>query len=154
VLSQCRHAAVGPAGRYAEAVMSGCVDPRPNAIAPPTDRSTAPRLHALSPPPSGKCAECSEVDGCLSTLEIRASDGCRLGHRGGAENLLLIGPVGTHKSHLLGGAGRAAVAAGCRVRYFAATDLVEMMYRGLADNSLAKLIDGLLRRMDWPHRPG
>ena len=62
-----------------------------------------------------------------------------------AENLCLIGPAGTGKSHLLVGAGHAAVAAGCRVRYFAAADLVETLYRGLADNSVGKLIDGLLR---------
>jgi DNA replication protein DnaC len=32
-----------------------------------------------------------------------------------------------------------------RVRYFAATDLVEALYRGLADNSVAQIIDNLLR---------
>ena len=31
------------------------------------------------------------------------------------------------------------------VRYFAAADLVETLYRGLADNSVAKMIDGLRR---------
>jgi DNA replication protein DnaC len=62
-----------------------------------------------------------------------------------AENLCLIGPAGTGKSHLLVGVGHAAVAAGHRVRYFAAADLVETLYRGLADNSVGKQIDGLLR---------
>jgi len=62
-----------------------------------------------------------------------------------AENLLLVGPAGTGKSHLLVGAGHAAVTAGYRVRYFAAADLVETLYRGLADNSVGKLIDSLLR---------
>ena len=62
-----------------------------------------------------------------------------------AENLCLIGPAGTGKSHLLVGAGHAAVANGCRVRYFTAADLVETLYRGLADNSVGKLIDSLLR---------
>ena len=33
----------------------------------------------------------------------------------------------------------------CRVRYFAAADLVETLYRGLADNTVGKVIDGLLR---------
>ena len=51
----------------------------------------------------------------------------------------------TTESHLLVGAGHAAVAAGCRVRYFTAADLVETLYRGLADNSVGKFIDGLLR---------
>ena len=62
-----------------------------------------------------------------------------------AENLCLIGPAGTGKSHLLLAAGHAAVAAGMRVRYFAAADLVETLYRGMADNSVARIIDSLLR---------
>ncbi len=32
-----------------------------------------------------------------------------------------------------------------RVRYFAAADLVESLYRGMADNTVAKIIDTLLR---------
>ena len=35
--------------------------------------------------------------------------------------------------------------AGLRVRYFAASDLVETLYRGLTDNSVGKVIDSLLR---------
>ena len=62
-----------------------------------------------------------------------------------AENLCLVGPAGTGKSHLLLALGHAAVAEGMRVRYFAAADLVETLYRGLADNSVAKIIDTLLR---------
>lgn len=61
------------------------------------------------------------------------------------ENLCLVGPAGTGKSHLLIAVGHAAVAAGLRVRYFVAADLVEALYRGLADNSVGKLIDSLLR---------
>ena len=61
------------------------------------------------------------------------------------ENVCLIGPAGTGKSHLLVGLGHAAVAAGHRVRYFAAADLVETLYRGLADNSVGRVIDQLLR---------
>ena len=61
------------------------------------------------------------------------------------ENLCLIGPAGTGKSHLLLAAGHAAVQNGMRVRYFAAADLVETLYRGMADNSVAKIVDGLLR---------
>jgi DNA replication protein DnaC len=63
----------------------------------------------------------------------------------GAENLCLIGPAGTGKSHLLVALGSAAVDAGHRVRYFSAADLVETLYRGLADNSVGKVIDTLLR---------
>ncbi len=61
------------------------------------------------------------------------------------ENLCLVGPAGTGKSHLLVALGYAAVAAGHRVRYFAAADLVETLYRGLADNSVGRVIDGILR---------
>lgn len=61
------------------------------------------------------------------------------------ENLVLVGPVGTGKSHLLVALGHAAVEAGLRVRYFSAIDLVETLYRGLADNSVGKILDGLVR---------
>src|SRR6266571_3315409 len=61
------------------------------------------------------------------------------------ENLCLVGPAGTGKSHLLVALGVAAVAAGHRVRYFTAADLVETLYRGLADNSVGRVIDSLLR---------
>src|SRR4051812_7967951 len=61
------------------------------------------------------------------------------------ENLAMIGPAGTGKSHILVAVGIAAVEAGHRVRYFTAADLVESLYRGLADNSVGKLIDTLLR---------
>src|SRR5215216_4158021 len=61
------------------------------------------------------------------------------------ENLCLVGPAGTGKSHLLVALGHAAVAAGHRVRYFTAAELVETLYRGLADNSVGKVIDTLLR---------
>lgn len=63
----------------------------------------------------------------------------------GAENLCLIGPAGTGKSHMLVALGSAAVEHGHRVRYFSAADLVESLYRGLADNSVGKAIDTLLR---------
>ena len=61
------------------------------------------------------------------------------------ENLCLVGPAGTGKSHILIGVGHAAVQLGLRVRYFTASDLVETLYRGLADNSVGRLIDSLLR---------
>jgi DNA replication protein DnaC len=60
-------------------------------------------------------------------------------------NLALVGPAGTGKSHTLIGLGVAAVAAGHRVRYLTAADLVETLYRGLADNTVGKVIDTLLR---------
>ena len=61
------------------------------------------------------------------------------------ENLCLVGPAGTGKSHLLVALGVAAVAAGHRVRYFTAAELVETLYRALADNSVGRVIDTLLR---------
>jgi DNA replication protein DnaC len=61
------------------------------------------------------------------------------------ENLALIGPAGTGKSHVLVAAGHAAVKEGLRVRYLTAAELVETLYRGLADNSVGRIIDSLLR---------
>jgi len=61
------------------------------------------------------------------------------------ENPCLIGPAGTGKSHLLVGLGHAAVEAGYRVRYFTAAELVETLYRGLADNSVGRVIETMLR---------
>jgi DNA replication protein DnaC len=60
-------------------------------------------------------------------------------------NLALVGPPGTGKSHLAVALGRAAVDAGYRVRFFRADNVVEQLYRGLADNSVGRVIDGLLR---------
>jgi DNA replication protein DnaC len=61
------------------------------------------------------------------------------------QNVCLVGPAGTGKSHLLVALGHAAVDAGRRVRYFTAPELVDTPYRGLADNSVGKVIDQLLR---------
>lgn len=61
------------------------------------------------------------------------------------QNLAVIGPPGTGKSHLLIGCGHAAVHAGFKVRYLTAADLIEVLYRGLADNTVGKIIDTLLR---------
>ncbi len=62
-----------------------------------------------------------------------------------AENLVLVGPPGTGKNHALIGLGEAAIRAGLRVRSFAAAALVETLYRGLADNSVGRVIESLLR---------
>jgi len=64
---------------------------------------------------------------------------------GARENLCLVGPAGTGKSHTLIALGVAAVQAGHRVRYFTAADLVETLYRGLANNSVGRAIETLLR---------
>ena len=61
------------------------------------------------------------------------------------ENLCLVGPAGTGKSHALIALGTAAVHAGHKVRYLTAADLTDQLYRGLADNSVGKVIENLLR---------
>jgi len=71
----------------------------------------------------------------LATLEwLRAKD-----------NLALVGPPGTAKSHTLVALGHAAVDAGYRVRYFVAAELVDTLYRGMADNSVGRVIETILR---------
>jgi DNA replication protein DnaC len=62
-----------------------------------------------------------------------------------AENYCAVGPAGTGKSHSLVAFGVAAVEAGHKVRYFTAADLVETLYRGLADNSVGRVIETVLR---------
>jgi DNA replication protein DnaC len=61
------------------------------------------------------------------------------------ENLCLVGPAGTGKSHLLVALGHAAIHAGRRVRYFTAPELVDTLYRGLADNSVGRVIEQVLK---------
>jgi len=61
------------------------------------------------------------------------------------ENLCLVGPAGTGKSHLLVALGHHAVESGRRVRYFTAAELVETLYRGMADNSVGRVIESILR---------
>lgn len=61
------------------------------------------------------------------------------------ESPRLVGPPGTSKPHLLVAAGHAAVEAGYKVRCFGAVELVEALYRGLADNSVGKVIESVLR---------
>jgi DNA replication protein DnaC len=62
-----------------------------------------------------------------------------------AENYCAVGPAGTGKSHSLIAFGVAAVHAGHKVRYFTAAELAETLYRGLADNSVGRVIENLLR---------
>ena len=60
-------------------------------------------------------------------------------------NVVLVGPPGTGKSHLAIGLARSAIDAGHRVKFFRADVLVEQLYRGLADNTVSKVIDAILR---------
>lgn len=62
-----------------------------------------------------------------------------------ADNLCLVGPAGTGKTHYLIALGRAAVEVGHRVRYYSAIELVEQLWRGQADNSVGKTIEGICR---------
>ena len=70
---------------------------------------------------------------------------CSLEWVGAKENLTMIGPAGTGKSHTLIALGHAAVDAGLKVRYFTAAELVENLYRGHADNSVGRQIETVLR---------
>jgi len=58
-----------------------------------------------------------------------------------------MGLAGTGKSHALIALGHAAVEQGSRVpvRYVTAAELVENLYRGLADNSVGRAVETLLR---------
>ena len=70
---------------------------------------------------------------------------CSLEWVGAKENLTMIGPAGTGKSHTLIAIGHAAVDAGLKVRYFTAAELIENLYRGHADNSVGRQIETVLR---------
>ena len=62
-----------------------------------------------------------------------------------AENLCLIGPAGTGKSHLLLALGSAAVEGVDQIGGGQVAHLMTGVDRGLADNSVGKVIDNLLR---------
>jgi DNA replication protein DnaC len=64
---------------------------------------------------------------------------------GRADNLCLVGPAGTGKSHYLIGLGHAAVGAGYRVRYFTAVELIEHLWRASADNTVGRAIEQICR---------
>ena len=49
------------------------------------------------------------------------------------------------RATLLIALGHAAIEASFRVRYFTAVDLVETLYRGLADNSVGRVLEGILK---------
>ena len=64
---------------------------------------------------------------------------------GRADNVCLVGPAGTGKTHYLVALGTAAVEAGHKVRYFTAVELVEHLYRAVADNTVGKAIQHVCR---------
>jgi hypothetical protein len=72
-------------------------------------------------------------------------------------NAVLVGPPGTGKTHVAIGLARAAIDAGYRVKFFRADVLVDQLYRGLADNTVSRVIDAILRADlvvidDWASR--
>ena len=62
-----------------------------------------------------------------------------------ADNLCLVGPAGTGKSHYLIALGHTAVEAGHRVRYFTAVELIEQLWRAVADNTVGRAIEQICR---------
>ena len=126
------------------------LDPRGAAAHPDRSRDHRPGRLQCPRPDAGRgipgAQDLAEFDRTSSpippaTLDYLAS----LEWIRAAENACLIGPAGTGKSHLLVALGVAAVQAGHRVRYFTAAELVETLYRALADNSVGRIIDTLLR---------
>ena len=61
------------------------------------------------------------------------------------ENLLLGRTQQQRQMAVLIGCGVRAVECGMKVRYLVAPDLIETLYRGLADNTVSKVISQLLR---------
>lgn len=61
------------------------------------------------------------------------------------ENIIFLGPSGVGKSHLSIALGVEAVNAGYDVSFFTVTELTADLYSALADNSLEKRIDNILK---------
>jgi hypothetical protein len=98
---------------------------------PPASPSTRPSTSSTSPsPPFNKASH-----DYLITLDWI----------GRADNLCLVGPAGTGKSHYLIAIGRAAVEHGHRVRYFTAVELIEQLWRAVADNTVGRSIEQICR---------
>jgi DNA replication protein DnaC len=62
-----------------------------------------------------------------------------------ADNLCLIGPAGTGKTHYLIALGHAAAQHGHRVRYFTAVELIEHLWRAVADNTVGRAVEQVCR---------
>lgn len=61
------------------------------------------------------------------------------------ENLVVCGPSGTGKSHLLEALGHAAIDAGCHVSWFSLEALGALVRRHRADDSVGRVIKRILR---------
>ncbi len=62
-----------------------------------------------------------------------------------AQNLVLFGPVGTGKTHMLVAMGAVACSMGMRARYFTTTELVTLLSDAKRDGSIGKLMRSLER---------
>jgi DNA replication protein DnaC len=63
-----------------------------------------------------------------------------------AENLAVVGPSGTGKSHLLEALGHAAIDDGLTVAWFTIETLGRLVTRHRADDSVAKAVNRILTR--------
>lgn len=61
------------------------------------------------------------------------------------ENIIFLGPPGVGKSHLAIALGVKAVLKGYQVRFYTLTDLITELYAALADNSLDRKINNILK---------
>jgi DNA replication protein DnaC len=61
------------------------------------------------------------------------------------ENIIFLGPPGVGKSHLAIAMGVKAVLKGYQVRFYSFTDLITDLYAALADNTLNKKINNILK---------
>ena len=61
------------------------------------------------------------------------------------ENLVVCGPSGTGKSHLLEALGHAAITHGCHVQWFSLETLGTLVHRHRADDSMTKAIRKIMR---------
>lgn len=61
------------------------------------------------------------------------------------ENIIFLGPPGVGKSHLAIALGVKAVLKGYQVRFYTLTDLIAELYAALADNSLDRKINNILK---------
>ena len=82
----------------------------------------------------------------------RPNNGCvsattRTSHGKTARNCCSLSPSLRAPARVTSSSGSATppIHAGHKVRYFTAADLIDTLYRGLADNTVGKIIDSLLR---------
>jgi DNA replication protein DnaC len=108
------------------------------------DRSGAENRRAAAAFPSGKTFEVwDEAASAIPAPTQRALRTLEWVER--RENLVVCGPSGTGKSHLLEALGHAAVQRGRRVLWFSLEALGAIVHRHRADDSVGRAISRLLR---------